>query len=155
MVFPERSVTATAATSAAVVFTWLGMVLAISFLEAPLKFRAPGVTVRVGLGIGRLVFRALNAAESLFAVVLIVAAVFAAAGGADPALPAGAVAAGAAAVAVLAAQVALVRPVLNRRSDRVLAGDDAPRSHAHLWYVTLELAKVTALLLTGILLLAR
>lgn len=25
-------------------FCWLGMVLAISFLEAPLKFRAPGVT---------------------------------------------------------------------------------------------------------------
>ena len=26
----------------AAVFVWLGMVLAISFLEAPLKFRAPG-----------------------------------------------------------------------------------------------------------------
>lgn len=36
-----------AATAAgiAVVFVWLGMVLAISFLEAPLKFRAPGVTL--------------------------------------------------------------------------------------------------------------
>jgi len=28
--------------------------VAISFLEAPLKFRAPGVTVPFGLGIGRL-----------------------------------------------------------------------------------------------------
>lgn len=27
----------------AAVFVWLGMVLAISFIEAPLKFRAPGV----------------------------------------------------------------------------------------------------------------
>jgi hypothetical protein len=50
-------------TAAALIFVWLGMVLAISFLEAPLKFRAPGVTLSIGLGIGRLVFRALNAAE--------------------------------------------------------------------------------------------
>jgi len=27
-------------------------VLAISFLEAPLKFRAPGITIQLGLGIG-------------------------------------------------------------------------------------------------------
>ena len=32
-------------------FVWLGMVLAISFLEAPIKFRAPGVTLQIGLGI--------------------------------------------------------------------------------------------------------
>ena len=43
------------------------MVLAVSFLEAPLKFRAPGVTLPIGLGIGRLVFRALNSAEALLA----------------------------------------------------------------------------------------
>jgi hypothetical protein len=48
------------AVAAAVVFVWLGMVLAISFLEAPLKFRAPNVTLQIGLGIGRLVFRALT-----------------------------------------------------------------------------------------------
>ncbi len=47
----------------AVPFVWLGMVLAISLLETPLKFRAPGITLALGLGIGRLVFRALNAAE--------------------------------------------------------------------------------------------
>jgi len=56
-------VTALAAVQLAVPFIWLGMVLAISFLETPLKFRAPGITLPLGLGIGRLVFRALNAAE--------------------------------------------------------------------------------------------
>lgn len=147
--------TAAAAVSAAVTFTWLGMVLAISFLEAPLKFRAPEVTVRIGLGIGRLVFRALNVAEAGFGVVLIVTAAVAAGGGAAGALPARVMVAGAIAIAVLAAQLALVRPRLNRRSDRVLAGEDAPRSRAHLWYVALETIKVAALLVTGILLLAR
>ena len=48
-------------------FVWLGMVLAISFLETPLKFRAPGITLPLGLGIGRLVFRALNTAEVVLA----------------------------------------------------------------------------------------
>ncbi|WP_030167297.1 MULTISPECIES: hypothetical protein [Actinomycetes] len=40
------------AISTASVLIWLGMVLAISFLEAPLKFRAPGVDLKTGLGSG-------------------------------------------------------------------------------------------------------
>ena len=56
----------------AVDFVWLGMVLAISFLEAPLKFGAPGVTVPIGLGIGRVVFRARNAVEAVLAAVVVV-----------------------------------------------------------------------------------
>jgi hypothetical protein len=141
--------TAAGATATAAVFTWLGMVVAISFLEAPLKFRAPGVTVRIGLGIGRLVFRGLNTAEAILATVLLVSA----AAAAQPP-PVRVIAAGATAVAVLLAQLAVVRPRLSRRSDRVLAGEDVPRSHAHYAYVGLELIKVAALLATGIFLLA-
>ena len=63
------------AVAVAVVFVWLGMVLAISFLEAPLKFRAPGVTVPIGPGIGRLVFRALNSFEVAFAITSLTAVV--------------------------------------------------------------------------------
>ena len=63
--------TALLAVACAVTFVWLGMVLAISFLEAPLKFRAPEVTLRIGLGIGRLVFGALNTVEAVFAVTLL------------------------------------------------------------------------------------
>ena len=59
------------AVAVAVVFVWLGMVLAISFLEAPLKFRAPNVTLQIGLGIGRLVFRALNTVEVVLAIVIL------------------------------------------------------------------------------------
>jgi hypothetical protein len=66
-------VNAAASAATAAVFTWLGMVVAISFIEAPLKFRAPEVTVRIGLGIGRLVFRALNTTEVILAAVLVIA----------------------------------------------------------------------------------
>ncbi|TGZ14343.1 hypothetical protein DV517_58260 [Streptomyces sp. S816] len=132
-----------AAVATAITFVWLGMVLAISFLEAPLKFRAPGVTVPVGLGIGRLVFRALNTIEAVFAVVVIVAVAVGAA-------PAWIIGPTAAAAVLLLAQLAAVRPYLNRRSDRVLAGENLPRSRSHLWYVALELLKVAALLALGI-----
>ena len=125
----------------AVTFVWLGMVLAISFLEAPLKFRAPGVTPRIGLGIGRLVFRALNAVEVVLAATVVIAVVASAptAGGGAP---------------LVAAAVLLVRPGLTRRSDAVLSGQDVPRSRAHLGYVALEVIKVVALLVGGILLLS-
>jgi len=141
--------TVASATATAAVFTWLGMVVAISFLEAPLKFRAPGVTVRIGLGIGRLVFRGLNTAEAILATVLLVSA----AAAAQPP-PARVIAAGATAIAALLVQLAIVRPRLSRRSDRVLAGEDVPRSRAHYAYVGLELVKVAALLATGIFLLS-
>lgn len=134
------------AVAIAVTFLWLGMVLAISFLEAPLKFRAPEVTVRIGLGIGRLVFRALNRVEIGWAATLVLTVI---AGGARAA----AVAAAMTAVAVLIVQMAGVRPWLTRRSNRVLAGQDAPRSRAHHVYVGLEAVKVLALLTTGVLLL--
>ena len=73
----------------AVTFVWLGMVLAISFLETPLRFRAPGVDLRTGLAIGRLVFRALNTAEIVFAAALLTCVFTAAPDGAVTAVAAG------------------------------------------------------------------
>ncbi|MEV6431674.1 hypothetical protein [Nocardia sp. NPDC051463] len=118
---------------------WLGMVLAISFLEAPLKFRAPGITLGLGLGIGRLVFRALNSVETVLAAALIVAGLIV---GVDSATW---VWLGAAA-AILMMQILVIRPPLSRRSDRVLAGEHLPRSHAHFWYIGLESMKVLTLI---------
>ncbi|MGP3706505.1 hypothetical protein [Gordonia paraffinivorans] len=128
----------------AVTFVWLGMVLAISFLEAPLKFRAPGITLPLGLGIGRLVFRALNAAEAVWAAIVVVAVIVGSWAG--PAVP---VAAGIA-VGALLVQLVAVRPALTRRSDAVLAGHEGPRSSAHLVYVAIEVVKVAALIWLGV-----
>lgn len=54
-------------------FVWFGMIAAISFIETPLKFRAPGMTHALGVGIGRLVFKVLNLVEAAMAVVLLAA----------------------------------------------------------------------------------
>jgi hypothetical protein len=128
---------------AAVAFTWLGMVLGISFLEASLKFRAPGVTVQLGLGIGRVVFAALNRVEIGLGLVLVVALVI------GP-RPAAALWVTGALALLLTVQLTVVRPVLNRRSDLVLAGADAPHSRAHLAYIGLEVLKVAALAGVGV-----
>ena len=133
---------AATAVGAAVAWLWLGMVLAISFLEAPLKFRTPGLDLRTGLAIGRLVFKALNAVEAVLAVAVVVLLVIGAPG--PVALTGGAIA-----VVVLVGQLLGVRPALARRSDAVLAGADGPRSHAHLAYVALEIVKVVALVVLG------
>ena len=42
---------------------WFGLTLGLSFIETPLKFQAPGVTLTIGLEIGRLVFGVLNKIE--------------------------------------------------------------------------------------------
>lgn len=131
----------------ALTFVWLGMVAAISFLEAPLKFRAPGVTLQIGLGIGRMVFRALNTVESLLAVGILAALTLS-----RPSVSV--VVAFAVVVVALVAQLLGVRPRLARRSDAVLAGDEGSRSRAHYAYVVLEVVKVIGLALGGILLLS-
>lgn len=138
------------ALAVAAIFVWLGMVFAISFLEAPLKFRAPGITLPLGLGIGRLVFRALNVCEVVLAAVALVAVVLGRA-------PGGAAVALVVAVVALGVQVLAVRPALTRRSDAVLADPavaESGRSNAHVGYVGFEAVKVVALLSSGVLLLA-
>ena len=136
---------------AAVPFVWFGMVTAISFLETPLKFRAPGVTVPLAVGIGRIVFKALNMVEVVLAVVLLAAAAL----GPRPA-PAAAWAAIAVAVLALAVQVVLLRPRMERRT-RLLAQPAAAAATGakastapHISYVAVELLKVIALPCAGI-----
>ena len=129
----------------AVPFIWLGMVLAISFLETPLKFRAPGITVPLGLGIGRLVFRALAVVE------LALAGVFTAALVLGDRTTAVIVLAGLLWV-VLVVQVAVLLPRLDRRARLILSGGSLPRSRLHLAYVALDGIKVVLLPVLGVVL---
>src|SRR4051812_23270339 len=110
----------TAALGVAATFVWLGMGVAISFLETPLKFRAPGVTLAAGLSIGRLVFRALNTAEVGLALLILVAM---AGGYRRSALILSGVA-----VVALIVQLLVVRPRLHRRTAAVLRGETGDRS---------------------------
>jgi hypothetical protein len=125
-------------------FTWLGMVLAISFLETPLKFAAAGITLPLGLGIGRLVFGALNIIELAFATTLVVLVVRRSRVWRSVQMLLGGV------CATLLVQVAVLRPVLDERTLQVIAGTPPPPAPWHLAYIALEVVKVAVLAALGV-----
>lgn len=117
----------------------IGAIVAISLLEAPLKFQAPGITIPLGLGIGRLVFTALNILTGVVLAVLTLVSLRPRVGRTPLALL-GAI------WLVYLVEVAAIRPVLNRRSDLVIAGAEAPGTDwAHYAYIAADVA-VLALL---------
>lgn len=125
---------------------WLGMVLAIS-VEAPLKFRAPGITLPLGLGIGRLVFRALNSAEIVLAAATAITFALAP-------RPMTATVLLIALALTLVVQVTVLRPRLEVRAELIIAGETPPESRSHLVYIALEGVKVLLLITFAIILLS-
>lgn len=121
---------------------WVGIVFAISFIEAPLKFQAPGITIPLGLGIGRLVFTALNITEVVLCIALITVSFWprltAITARMKPVLWSIAI--------VLLLKVAVVRPPLNARTNEVLAGADPGQSPWHYIYIALDVALLALLL---------
>lgn len=110
---------------------WLGLIIGISLIEAPLKFTAPGITIPLGLGIGRLVFTAMNWVEIVIAVILLWSALKSHVGTGYRQLTY-------AVIVVLIAKVAVIRPLLNTRTDAVLAGTDDGGSNLHLFYIAAD-----------------
>lgn len=120
---------------------WLGMIMAISFIEAPLKFQAPGITIPLGLGIGRLVFTALNIAE----VTLLVALTFVTFLPKSSMAPRNAIITVGALWLVTLVKIFVVRPPLNARSDVIVAGGDPGESILHYLYIGMDLLTMAAL----------
>lgn len=119
---------------------WIGFVSAISFMEAWLKFRAPGVTIELGLGIGQLVFRALNRVE-LFLALIIGASILSLASG----FSATETNTYLIALALLVLQTFWLLPVLDKRIKARLNNVPVPKSNNHFIYIGAELIKVVAL----------
>nr|WP_240977627.1 hypothetical protein [Planctomonas sp. JC2975] len=119
--------------------------MGISFIEAPVKFQAPGITVELGVGIGRLVFRVLNTVEGVAAVVLLIAVFLQ--GGANGVWPE---ALAVALAVVLAAGALVLRPMMDRRVQAGKTADRMPRNNLHFGYVGLEVLKVALLVWLGV-----
>lgn len=110
---------------------WLGLIIGISLIEAPLKFTAPGITIPLGLGIGRLVFGAMNWVELVIAVILLWAMLKTGVDRVYRALTSGL-------IGVLIIKVIVIRPLLNERTNAVLAGTDDGGSALHLFYIAAD-----------------
>jgi hypothetical protein len=129
----------------ACVFIWIGFVCAISFMEAWLKFRAPGVTLPVGLSIGRLVFKALNRIEWVFAAIIILSsAVYS-----NYLLTPGNIYL-LVALAVLITQTLWLLPAMDARAVRHLNAQALEPSCLHIYFIAVEVLKVLCLGAAGI-----
>lgn len=126
-------------------YIWMGFLLAISFMEAWLKFQAPGVTINIGLSIGKLVFGALNKIEWLMILIIFInfylvkqklwsyrnLTYFIAA-------------------LMTALETFWGLPALDRMADQIMAGGVDTNPALHIIYVMMEVIKLIALILLGI-----
>ena len=126
------------------VFIWIGFVCAISFMEAWLKFRAPGITLPLGLGIGRLVFHALNKVELVLVIISLLSMFFSGIRRFHKwhiffLVP----------FIILAIQSIWMLPALDYRAELHIQGKSVPSSNLHFYYVGLEILKVVCLSIFG------
>src|SRR5215203_2889751 len=126
----------------AIPFIWFGAVAAISFMEAPLKFQAPGITIPLGLGIGRLVFFALNKAEIVLAAVFMLSILGGRTVGRIAAMLFAWV------VGILLLETVWLLPVLDARAELVINGAE-PFSRMHFVYIACDAAKLILLFCLG------
>jgi hypothetical protein len=126
-----------------VIFIWAGMLLGISFLEAPLKFHAPNITLALGLGIGRLVFGTLNKIEILFCISLIV--LFFITNSLNHVIYWFGIA-----TVILIIQTFWLLPALDARAQLVIDGGMPSPDSPHIYYVIAELVKLVALVVLGL-----
>ncbi len=128
----------------AIPFIWFGAVAAISFMEAPLKFTAPNVTLPIGLEIGYVVFHALNKVEIVLGILLLISIVFAKPNKKLILILFGIIA------LILILQTFWLFPLLDERTMQVINGTAEPYSNLHIYYIVFDATKLTLLLTLGI-----
>lgn len=122
-------------------FIWIGFVCSISFMEAWLKFQAPDVSLAIGLGIGKLIFSALNKVEWILAITMVACASYSRKKHyLLLTLP----------ICILVLQTLWLIPALNERADLIIQGLKAPASSIHFVYIALEFVKVLSLFVFGV-----
>lgn len=126
-------------------FVWVGFVCAISFMEAWLKFRAPGITLPIGLGIGRLVFGVLNKVEWVLAIAIFINILLA-----NQQVLSMENLFFALVVLILLLQSFYLLPQLDQRAEIIIQGQNPGSSNLHIIFIAAEVVKVTALTAFGI-----
>jgi len=125
---------------AIVMLVWAGLTLGGNIIAAPAKFQVDSLTQSQLLLVGRAQFAWLGSAELVFASATILLCGFG--GGRIRVL-------GLLAVAAFGLQQFGLQPLLEARTDLIVAGQPAPESTLHLVFIALEIAKIALLALGG------
>ncbi len=128
----------------AIPFIWFGMIGAISFMEAPLKFTAPNITLALGLGIGRIVFQTLNKIEIVLAVLMLVSLFARRPKGNFPVYSFAVI------FILLLLETIWLLPLLDARAAEVINGTVPPYSNLHFIYIALDAVKFLLLFALGV-----
>lgn len=126
----------------ALTWIWVGLTTGLSFIEAPIKFQAPGITLPLGLGIGRLVFGVLVKIEFAFSILTIAALLnlenrrrywlYV--------IP----------IAISIVDYFYLLGRLDQRAQIIIDGGIPPESSMHMIYIMLECIKLIALIICGV-----
>ncbi len=120
---------------------WIGLLLGVSFLATPVKFRAPTLSLPTALDVGRVTFSYFARVEAVVGLALLATAF----DFSDGLFRGDAIVLSAISVGVVGFQSLWVRPVLDRRAQVIIDGGDQPRSRAHTLYIALEILKLACL----------
>lgn len=127
----------------AIPFVWFGLLGGISFMETPLKFQAPNITLPLGLGIGRIVFQTLNKIEIVLLILMLMTFVKA-----KPKVKYAHFSLSVIAF-LLFSQTVWLLPILDARAADIIAGNAVPDSNAHLVYIVFDAIKFVLLFVLG------
>jgi len=123
-------------------FLWVGMTIGVSMIATPVRFTATTITREIALDVGRVVFAALNKAELVALVILLIVI-----RASDRTAKYWGFAAVLALIVI--AQSQWLTPELAARTDMIINGVEPPASYAHAIYSSLELIKIGLLLYLG------
>ena len=121
---------------------WFGMTAGVSMLATPVRFSASTITRPIALDVGQVVFAALNKAEFVALVLLLI--VVRVSGKAKELWAACGVLA-----VILLMQAMWLLPALSARTQQIIAGIEPASSIVHGAYSILELSKLLLLLYLG------
>ncbi len=117
---------------------WLGILIGISFLATPVKFKVAALTLPVALDVGRETFHLLNVTEWVTALILVASLVLSTSEGWK-------VSVGIGLLFCVALQTFWLLPALDARVAVIIGGGSPIKSYHHVFYGAIEVVKALAL----------
>ncbi len=129
----------------AISFFWFGLMLAISFLETPLKFQVPGMTLPIALELGKIMFGVSTNIQLGLMILIFLNFIFNAKQLSKVMLLSSILLA-----LILGLEKFWMLPILDARADILASGKGLPPTPLHDYFIYAEVAKLVLIVFLGI-----